>query len=114
MSSEKIDQILGILLKVILLFMIGAFAPATINELSWLYKGKKSECLRVQSEYESLVASTSGLNSRVFSPGDGSAINQAFLGTVLASATQSPNSKLIQATIYGCGTSYYTIQQISW
>lgn len=41
MSSEKIDQILGILLKVILLFMIGAFAPATINELSWLYKGKK-------------------------------------------------------------------------
>ena len=114
MNLKQIEHALGVSLKILLLFAIGAFVPATINELSWLYKGKKVACKKVWSEYEALVMSASGLNTRAFSPGDGSAINQAFLGTVLASSTQSPNSKLVQATIYGCGTNSFTLQQTSW
>ena len=114
LTTEKINSILGIALKMVALLVVAAFLPSIINELTWLYKGKKVACAKVGSEYEALVMSSTGLNTRAFAPGDGSAINQAFLGTVLASSTQSPNSKLIQAAIYGCGTNAYTLQQTSW
>jgi hypothetical protein len=114
MSFKKIEDGLGLTLKIVALLGIIAFAPAAVNELNWLYKGKKSECLRLKSEYEQLVASSARLNTRAFSPGDGTAINQVFLGGVLSSSTQSPNAKLIQATIYGCGTSGYPLLMTSW
>ena len=112
--TEKLNLVLGIAIKAVALLAVAAFLPSIINELTWLYKGKKVACAKVGSEYEALVMSSTGLNTRAFAPGDGSAINQAFLGTVLASSTQSPNSKLIQAAIYGCGTNAYTLQQTSW
>ena len=114
LEPVKTDQVLGIILKTLLLLAIAAFAPAAINELRWLYIGKKVACTKVQFEYEALVMSSSELNKHAFTPGEGSAINQAFTGTVLASSTQSPNAKLIQATIYGCGTNNYTLQRTTW
>lgn len=114
MSLEKLNHLLGILSRALFLFAFFAFLPAAMNELSWLGRGKKVACAKIRSEYELLVSSSSGLNSRAFSPGDGTAINQAFLGTVLASSTQSPNAKLIQATIYGCPTDSFSLQQTSW
>ena len=114
MKLDQVNQILGIASKVSLLIPIVAFGPAVLNEWTWLTRNKQTACSKVQSEYEVLVASASRLNTRAFSPGDGSAINQAFLGTVLASSTQSPNAKLIQATIYGCPTDSYSLQLTSW
>ena len=114
MSIERTNQYLGIGIKVVALLGVALFTPAAINELNWLYRGKKQACAKIKTDYEVLVVSSGGLNSRAFAPGDGTAINQVFLGGVLASSTQSPNAKLLQAAIYGCDTSSYTLQQTSW
>lgn len=114
MNAEKTNQYLGIGIKAIALLGVALFTPAAINELNWLYRGKKQACAKIKTDYEALVVSSGGLNTRAFNPGDGTAINQAFLGTVLASSTQSPNAKLLQAAIYGCGTSSYPLQQTTW
>jgi hypothetical protein len=114
MLIKRVEVALGLAIKAVALVGALAFLPAAVNELSWLYQGKRAECTRLKSEYEMLVVSSSGLNTRAFEPGDGNAINQAFLGSVLSSSTQSPNAKLIQASIYGCGTSGYSLQTTSW
>ena len=114
MKLQSVNEALGIATKVIALGLVATFAPAIANEVKWLSSGKPKECQRLSMEYKALIASTSGLNTRVFSPGEGSAINQAFLGTVLASATQGPNAKLIQASIYGCPTANFPVQITSW
>jgi len=114
MELKRLENALGLTIKAAAVLGVIAFFPAIINELNWLYKGKKAECTRIKSEYEQLVISSSGLNTRAFSPSDGTAINQVFLGAVLSSSTQSPNAKLIQASIYGCGTSGYALQSTNW
>ena len=114
MALTKLENALGLAIKATAVLGIIAFFPAVVNELNWLYKGKKLECARLESEYKQLVLSSKGLNTRAFSSSDGTAINQVFLGAVLSSSTQSPNAKLIQASIYGCGTSGYPLQATSW
>jgi hypothetical protein len=114
MNLETVNHALGIAAKTTALIVAAAFAPAMYNELQWLYANKARECALIKSEYSELVASSTGLNTRAFEPGEGSAINQAFLGTVLASSTQAPNAKLVQAAVKGCPTSSYSLQKTSW
>jgi len=114
MNLEKTDKYLGFALKTFAAVSILTLLPVAFNELNWLFKGKKAECLRLKTEYQQLITSSSGLNARAFSPGDGTAINQVFLGAVLSSSTQSPNAKLLQATIYGCGTAQFPLQTTTW
>ena len=68
MSFKKIEDGLGLTLKIVALLGIITFAPAAVNELNWLYKGKKSECLRLKSEYEQLVASSARLKEPLKNP----------------------------------------------
>lgn len=114
MSLDKADKILGFAIKIGVAVSAIILLPTAFNEVTWLYKGKKAECTRLKSEYQQLIVSSSGLNTRAFSPGDGTAINQVFLGAVLSSSTQSPNAKLLQASIYGCGTEQFPLQTTSW
>jgi hypothetical protein len=100
--------------KSICLVLFLLLLPSILNEIKWLLVGKSSECRRVQIEYAQLVMSSKLLNKHAFAPGEGSSINQVFLGAVLSSATQAPNAKLIQAAIYGCPTSNLPVQLTSW
>jgi hypothetical protein len=100
--------------KTICLGLFLLLLPSILNEIKWLLAGKSAECRRVQAEYVQLVMSSSMLNKHAFAPGEGSSINQVFLGAVLSSATQAPNAKLIQAAIYGCPTVNLPVQSTRW
>jgi hypothetical protein len=114
MKSRDINEALSLTYKIVggILFLI--FLPSILNEAKWVLAGKSYACKKVYTEYEELVTSAAGLNQRAFGSIDGTAINQAFLGTVLASAVQAPNAKLIQATVLGCPTQNFTLQTTDW
>jgi hypothetical protein len=113
-KPRDVNDVLSLTYKVVggILFLI--FLPSILNEAKWVLAGKSFACKKIYAEHEELVESSAGLNQRAFSSIDGTAINQAFLGTVLASAVQAPNAKLIQATILGCPTQDFTLQTTEW
>jgi hypothetical protein len=114
LKLRDVDDVLSLTYKVVggILFLI--FLPSILNEAKWVLAGKSFACSKISNEYEQLVKSAEGLNERAFSSTDGTAINQAFLGTVLASAVQAPNAKLLQATILGCPTGNFSLQTTEW